>query len=98
MPKPTTIALSRLRDIGWSLWDPIGLHRCDGAADEYDGYLMHVAGLLRRGVGKEACMEYLVHIEARHMGLGISENTFQRAKATVQALDIYLASLQDPES
>jgi hypothetical protein len=37
------VRLSRLRDIGWTEWDPIGLCPPEGwegipAADEYDGY------------------------------------------------------------
>ena len=34
------IALSRLREIGWSAWDPIGLADSDCPRDEYDAYLL----------------------------------------------------------
>ena len=48
------IRLSRLRDIGWTTWDPIGLLGQDqlwediSYADEYDSYLLRAAGMLRR--------------------------------------------------
>lgn len=51
-PPPKT-KLSRLRDIGWSKWDPIGLlgdgqkwddEDCQQFADEYDSYLLQAAG------------------------------------------------------
>jgi hypothetical protein len=44
------IQLSRLRAIGWSTWDPIGIRDpCeneDGCVDEYDSYLLHVVSTL----------------------------------------------------
>ena len=59
------VRLSRLRDIGWSIWDPIGL-LAEGEtwdqkpfADEYDSYLMHAAGQLRRNVPTEEVVDYL---------------------------------------
>jgi len=76
MSARSKIQLSRLRDIGWSLWDPIGLQiserswKDNPAADEYDGYLLNVAGLLRRGGTEAKCADYLVRIEAEHMGMG----------------------------
>ena len=56
---PPKLKLSRLRDIGWSIWDPIGLmgseqnwddEDCRPFADEYDSYLIQAAGQLRRGI------------------------------------------------
>ncbi len=50
---PPKIKLSRLRDIGWSLWDLIGLLKsgqrweddeCRPFANEYDAYLLNAAG------------------------------------------------------
>ena len=51
----TSTALSRLRDIGWKEWDPIGLLAAGEAwdqkpfADEYDDYLRKVAADFRDG-------------------------------------------------
>lgn len=41
--------LSRLRELGWALWNPIGLGPpYKSFADEYDGYLLQAAGQLWR--------------------------------------------------
>ncbi len=76
-PRPP-LQLSRLRDIGWSLWDPIGLldpgQAWTGhpAADEYDGYLSTVASLIRDAHPDKECVAYLVNVALVHMGLGLS--------------------------
>ncbi|MNL41713.1 hypothetical protein D3C87_1641360 [compost metagenome] len=95
------IELSRLREIGWSEWDPIGLsqmgndHWKDGGAcaDEYDSYLLQVAGRLRRGEALEEAISYLEEIEMVHMGGGRVETTRSRAEATVAAIADYLSDL-----
>lgn len=95
------VKLSRLREIGWSLWDPIGLrHLSDGewrdggaCADEYDGYLLQVVGRLRRGAPAAEVIAYLEDSEVGHMGLTPSPTTPARAKATVEAIRDYLATL-----
>ncbi|NSY39588.1 hypothetical protein [Leisingera sp. ANG59] len=92
---PPKIKLSRLRDIGWSKWDPVGLladdqswddEDCLPFAGEYDGYLLHAAGQLRRGEPEESVARYLVDIEANHMGLGNSPGALKRANEVVAAI------------
>ena len=100
MTQNPKMQLSRLRDIGWSVWDPIALRDMedwkDGAgADEYDGYLLHVASLLRRGAAEAECVDYLVKIEADHMGLGATQATHDRAIEAVRAIRDYLATLPE---
>lgn len=86
------IKLSRLRDIGWSHWDPIGLlergESWEGKpfADEYDTYLMQVAGRLRRGEPLDSIVEYVVQIETEHMGLGSNASVRKRAAKLVEAI------------
>ena len=86
------LRLSRLRDIGWSKWDPIGLlgpnETWDGKsfADEYDTYLIQAAGQLRSNVPAEEVIGYLVGIEAEHMGLGAGFDSRSRAAAVVTAI------------
>ena len=69
------IKLSILRDIGWKDWDPISLLTAGEVwdrkpfADEYDAYLLKVAGDLCRGGSFENAVEYLLDIERAHMGL-----------------------------
>ena len=86
------IRLSRLRDIGWSNWDPIGL-LADGEnwegkpfADEYDGYLLRAAGMFRQGETIENIVRYLVQIETDHMGLSYRTGIEERAKSVVLAI------------
>jgi len=97
-PQPR-IKLSRLRDIGWGLWDPIGLLGPEGFypgkwdeeanrhfADEYDSYLIDAAGQLRRRVPRERVVDYLVRIETQQMGLQENATTRDRAEAVVAAI------------
>ncbi|WP_231860111.1 hypothetical protein [Bordetella parapertussis] len=96
-PQPRA-KLSKLRDIGWELWDPIGLlepgfypGKWDEEAnrpfaDEYDSYLLDAAGQLRRGVPRVQVVDYLVRIETQHMGLQEGPTTRDRAEAVVAAI------------
>lgn len=74
--KRPKLKLPRLRDIGWSLWDPIGLlekgEAWEGQAfeGEYDSYLIRAAGMVRNGENTENIIDYLYDIEINHMGLG----------------------------
>lgn len=90
-----SIKLSRLRDIGWTHWDPIGLlvegkHWDDEDAkpfaDEYDSYLIAAAGMLRRGVPDQEVVDFLLQIETDHMALTEQPDSLARAKATVVAI------------
>lgn len=86
------IDLSALREIGWREWDPIGIRQFDDdvwqkdAADEYDRYLIEVAGGLQTGWTTDEAIEYLVGIECEYIGLGESPKTRPRAEATVKAI------------
>jgi len=103
MTEQAKIKLSSLREIGWSLWDPIGLKGISGGewqdggacADEYDRYLLQVAGRLRQGEPTAEIVAYLEKIETGHIGLSLNETTHSRAKATVAAISSYLSSLPD---
>lgn len=88
--------LTRLRDIGWSLWDPIGLLQpgqtwrdaeCQPFSDEYDHYLFKTADLLRQGFSDAEVIEYLVDIETNHMAFGAEmADTRQRLRLVVNAI------------
>ncbi len=89
------LGLSRLRDIGWKLWDPIGLlglegnwqdEDCAPFADEYDRYLQRAAGMLRQGEERRRVVDYLVQIETVHMGLGERKSARKRAEDVVDAI------------
>ena len=95
------IKLSLLRDIGWKLWDPIGLGLPgegwpEDCADEYDSYLLHVVGMLNQGRSPEEAVDYLDWVGAEHVGMGPSTAVAHQAcVATVQAIIAYLQTLPD---
>jgi hypothetical protein len=101
MNEPSKVKLSRLREIGWSLWDPIGLREIsdgdwqDGGAcaDEYDSYLLQVVGKLLRGEPASDVVAYLEDTETGHIGLTPNETMRSRAEATVAAIGEYLSTL-----
>ena len=86
--------LSRLRDIGWTEWNPIGLDRAETVDDEYDSYLTQAAGRLWNGETEEAVAAYLTDIEANHMGLVPGIGLDPRAAATAKAIHDYVRSLR----
>ena len=98
MPEHPPLKLSRLRDIGWAEWDPIGLlakgepwdHQ--PFADEYDTYLLLVASEMRRDWSVAQAVDYLVQIEAHHMGLGVGATARARAESVVSAIRAYIQS------
>ncbi|NUB43412.1 hypothetical protein GEU84_003360 [Fertoebacter nigrum] len=98
LPKPR-VKLSKLRDIGWRLWDPIGLLGSGGHftgkwtdeanakfANEYDSYLISAACQLRDGEARDQVVKYLVQIESDYMGLGRRPTSQARAEAVVAAI------------
>ncbi len=93
MTQRPKIRLSRLRDIGWSTWDPIGLLESNQTweetpyADEYDSYMLKAAGMLKREVPKKTVVDYLVNIETDHMGLSFSDDTVKRAEEVVRRIE-----------
>ncbi|WP_062344995.1 hypothetical protein [Novosphingobium sp. CCH12-A3] len=92
------IHLSRLRGIGWKLWDPIGLAHNgsspdEGGADEYDHYLLHAVSMISRGGSKDQAAVYLTSIASEHMGLSVVNA--DAAAATAQAIADYLISSPD---
>lgn len=90
--------LDRLREIGWSLWDPIGLKsKLDEGydiEDEYDAYLMRAAGMVANGVDEGQVAKYLVWVETD--GMGLSYVGDERAAATALAIKAYVTSLGGP--
>ena len=100
MTEKPAVKLSRLRDIGWAEWDPIGL-LAEGDtwenkpfADEYDRYLLQVVALLRTGRREEECVDYLDWVGSEHMGLSSwVERGHKASKKTVGLIADYLHTL-----
>lgn len=98
MTNHAKIQLSRLREIGWKVWDPIGLaddHGVppEGSADEYDRYLLHVAGMFDHGASTDEATAYLIGVATGHMGLTAIDAG--AAAATARGIADYLKSLPD---
>ena len=92
------IQLSRLREIGWELWDPIGLadgigSNVEECADEYDTYLLHVVSMLCHDSSKDEAATYLIGIASDRMGMSVVYP--KAAAATAQAIADYLIALPD---
>jgi hypothetical protein len=93
MPTPSP-QLMRLREIGWSHWDPIGLAAVrDECVDEYDSYLLQAFARSARGDPIADVAAYLMGIEAEYMGLGPRASALSRATATAAALGFYFREL-----
>lgn len=97
--------LSRLRDLGFTIWDPIGLLPAGETwdhkpfASEYDSYLDAAASMLRRGEPSAAVVKFLVEIETEHMGLDYDpDSSAIRAARLVKAIsedrDIWTDEMQ----
>ena len=91
-----TFQLSRLREIGWSKWDPIGVGgpEHDWPADEYDTYLLQAAGQLWRGQSIETTADYLVKVETEHMGLHPVLGIRSRAIEVARSVREYVETLR----
>ena len=95
MAEQTYISLERLREYGWSLWDPGGLAGAGGERDAYDPYLIGLVNRLRRGASNSAGVRYLMTAEAEAMGLSSGPNSRETARALVAAVKAYLAEFPD---
>lgn len=86
-----TVDLNRLREIGFSEWDPIELMRNRETwvgtkfQNEYDSYLSHVADRLIAGDNEAELVAYLVAVERDDIG-GTSDCSKIRAAAAVAAI------------
>lgn len=93
MNKRRSVNIAKLREIGWSLWDPIGLldtkdsSVADFPEDEYDSYLLIAFSKLKNGASADLVADYLYNISNEYMGLG--ESSQLRAKAELTAQEIY---------
>jgi hypothetical protein len=93
------INIDRLREIGWSLWDPIGLNDTMGGwkgqpfENEYDTYLVRAAGMLRNRITHREVAEYLYFIETEHMGMA---SAARDAKIRANILIVVDAIAKDP--
>ena len=86
--------LSRLPEIGWDIWDPIGLKGQARLDDEYDRYLLRSADRIWDGADAHEIARYLAEIEATAMGLGNSADARERTENAARALTEYVETLR----
>lgn len=89
------VDFDRLRAIGWSLWDPIGLLGLTGGwkgepyEDEYDRYLYNAAQMLKNNCSVDDVVDYLFLIQSQYMQIGPKEiDSVNRTKLVSVALAI----------
>jgi hypothetical protein len=86
--------LTKLRELGWAIWDPIGLvNKRRACEDEYDQYLLEAVSKVSHEVSEATVIAHLVQIETEHMGLGQNATASIRARALVIAIQSYLNTL-----
>jgi hypothetical protein len=59
----------QIKDVLLKEWDPIGIQAIPEAQDEYDGYVPRIHSMLSARKSVEEVLEYLLWLEAEHMGL-----------------------------
>jgi hypothetical protein len=90
------INLSRLRDIGWTLWDPMavrppaGLWPDDGE-DQYDSFLVHASTMMNHGRSRQDAALYLIQIAS--ILLGRADVDRVAAATTANAIADYLQTI-----
>jgi hypothetical protein len=85
----------RLREIGWTRWDPIGLGPPEaGFADEYDAYLLKAAGDLWNGGSVQEVADYFVTVETDYIGMDASPGMRERALEVASAIREYIDTLR----
>lgn len=62
--------VTKVKQILWEIWDPIGVNGEPDAFGEYDSYAPHILTLLQSGASKDQLANALDHITNDLMGLG----------------------------
>jgi len=92
---------SIIRKVLMEEWDPINVKDCPQAADEYDGYIWEIYGLLKREPSDEKLVQYFVAVEYERMGLtginGASVGPSESHYKVVQSLRRELGLEIDPQ-
>jgi hypothetical protein len=92
MNSRSTLQLSKLREIGWQHWDPLGLRGSEHTSpDEYDTFLIHAAGRLWDGAAEQDVTDYLLKAETDSMAINVAPESRRRARLVVAALSAYVS-------
>src|SRR5262245_61143355 len=97
MERYPRIRLSRLRQIGWSVWNPLNIDLPDQQAwrqvniAEYDNHLLHIACLLSKGGTQSEAVAYLRSVAEEYPCPSLSDETRRQAAIeTARAVDEYV--------
>lgn len=102
--KKPRIDIERLREIAWSIWDPIpnGDATSDWKQvewpDEYDRYMLKAFEYLWNTGDERRAVDYLYGIETSAMSLSERPGREDRVSDTVKALNAYADELQSTHS
>jgi len=95
------IDISRLRDIAWTIWDPLSLaedqtdwRKVDWSEDEYDSYILKAFGHIWNDSDLSQATTYLRKVEAETMGLAPANGRIDPVENTVKALAEYARELR----
>jgi len=78
---------SRVRELFWQEWDPIGVNTALEAQDEYDRYADKAyVMLMEEGRSAGEIANYLYYISSEYMGLGESQKLKNLAVAVADKL------------
>jgi hypothetical protein len=85
-----------MRAIAWRHWDPLSRNGADERyrPDAYDSYVARVVRGLCCGETEASLVNYLVSVEAYHLGIPLTYDSRVRAQTTVAAVSDYLNRLQ----
>jgi hypothetical protein len=92
MTKEKPDNINALRELGWSLWDPIEIlvtkttWRGTAFEDEYDTYLIEMQNMARRGLQVEELTNYAINIVDEWMELGRNDEVEARSRNLAQAV------------
>lgn len=100
-PEQLSNLRASIRQILMSKWDPIDVSDTAEAADEYDGYIEGISGLLDRKATVQQLSDHLCRIETERMGLadaeGLSLVPPECRNATATALKALTSESPDAE-
>ncbi len=84
--------IEQLRDIAWSLWNPLGLSPSQALRNQYDRYLQEASEIVAAGQSQECLERYLADIAKAKLGLKTysAEMATPAAQAIVKHVKLHL--------
>jgi hypothetical protein len=89
MPESANKLVAAIREVLWTIWDPIGVNTCPEAQDEYDMYAPELCQRLLQAATTDELVRHLKEIETQRMGL--SSRPDSELLSTVEALERLVA-------